>query len=326
MNIANLDLNLLVALRSLLEERNVTRAGERIGLSQPATSAALARLRRHFSDELLVRRGNRYELTPLGHALRVPAANACSVMERLFSSRARFHPDTDRRDFTLLASDYAVAVFGSRLSRALHTEAPGVRLHFRQMPDTIVEATEGVLGGVDGVLMLHGVISGYPTVELYRDEWVCLVDAANDTVGETVTMDDLARLPWAVYQRPYDAPVTHQLGMLGLDPRVEASAHSFRLLPDLVRGTRRVALAQRRLVEHEGGHAGLRALPCPFPAAPIQEALWWHPVHRHDAAHVWLRETAARVAADLDRDGAGAGPRRPPTRGADPGAPAGAAP
>ncbi len=301
MNIANLDLNLLVALRALLEERNVTRAGERIGLSQPATSAALARLRRHFSDELLVRRGNRYELTPLGHALRVPAANACSVMERLFSSRAHFHPDTEQRDFTLLASDYAIAVFGARLSRALHAEAPGVRLHFRQMPSTIVEATESVLGGVDGVLMLHGVISGYPTVELYRDEWVCLVDADNDAVGGAVTMDDLARLPWAVYQRPYDAPVTHQLGMLGLDPRVEVSAHSFRLLPDLVRGTRRVALVQRRLVEHTAERAGLRALACPFPAAPIREALWWHPVHRHDAAHTWLRETAARVAAELDR-------------------------
>ncbi|NYH51066.1 DNA-binding transcriptional LysR family regulator [Nocardiopsis arvandica] len=300
LNIANLDLNLLVALRALLEERNVTKAGERIGLSQPATSAALARLRRHFSDELLVRRGNHYELTPLGHALRVPAANACSVMERLFSRRAHFDPATERRDFTLLASDYAITVFGARLARALHAEAPGVRLHFRQMPATIVEATESVLGSVDGVLILHGVISGYPTVELYRDEWVCLVDDENEAVGDGVTMDDLARLPWAVYQRPYDAPAAHQLGMLGLEPRVEVSVQNFRMLPDLVRGTRRVALVQRRLVEEAGERAGLRMLPCPFPAAPIQEALWWHPVHQHDAAHTWLRETAARVAAELD--------------------------
>ncbi|GHC79341.1 LysR family transcriptional regulator [Nocardiopsis terrae] len=309
MNIANLDLNLLVVLRALLEERNVTRAGERIGLSQPATSASLARLRRHFSDELLVRRGNRYELTPLGHALRGPAANACSVMERLFSSRAHFHPETEQRDFTLLASDYAITVFGAALSRALHTEAPGVRLHFRQMPPTIVEATESVLGSVDGVLMLHGVISGYPAVELYRDEWVCLVDADNGTVGEEITMEDLARLPWAVYQRPYDVPVAHQLGMLGLDPRVEVSAHSFRMLPDLVRGTHRVALVQRRLLGAPAEHAGLRALPCPFPAAPIREALWWHPVHRYDAAHTWLRETAARVAAELDPGAAQAAER-----------------
>ncbi|GAB2496136.1 LysR family transcriptional regulator [Nocardiopsis aegyptia] len=312
MNIANLDLNLLVALRALLEERNVTRAGDRIGLSQPATSAALARLRRHFSDELLVRRGNRYELTPLGHALRAPAANACSVMERLFSSRAEFHPETEERDFTLLASDYAIAVFGARLARVLHEEAPGIRLHFRQVPGTIVEATESALGSVDGALMLHGVISGYPAVELYRDEWVCLVDVGNDAVGETLTMDALSRMPWAVYRRPYDAPAAHQLGMLGLDPRVEVSAHSFQLLPDLVRGTGRVALVQGRLAARLGPDSGLRVLPCPFPAAPIREALWWHPVHRHDTAHAWLRATAARAAAGLDdrlgSDGDGDGP------------------
>ncbi|MDE3722924.1 LysR family transcriptional regulator [Nocardiopsis sp. N85] len=300
MNIANLDLNLLVALRALLEERNVTRAGERIGLSQPATSAALARLRRHFSDELLVRRGNRYELTPLGHALRGPAANACSVMERLFSSRAHFRPETEERDFTLLASDYAVTVFGARLAEELHRSAPGIRLHFEQMPATIVSATESVLGSVDGALMLHGVISGHPAVELFRDEWVCLVDAANAEVGEELTMDDLARSPWAVYRRPYDAPAAHQLGMLGLEPRVEVSAQSFRSLPDLVRGTRRVALVQRRLVDRPEGHAGLRVLACPFPAAPIREALWWHPVHGQDAAHIWLRRTAARIGAGLD--------------------------
>ncbi|MFV2195005.1 LysR family transcriptional regulator [Nocardiopsis sp. LOL_012] len=299
MNIANLDLNLLVALRALLEERNVTRAGERIGLSQPATSAALGRLRRHFCDELLVRRGNHYELTPLGHALRAPAANACSVMERLFSSRAHFHPGTEERDFTLLASDYAVTVFGARLARVLHEQAPGLRLHFRQLPDTIVEATDSVLGSVDGAFILHGVISGYPAVELYRDEWVCLVDSGNRTVGEEITMADLARLPWAVYQRPYDTPVAHQFGMLGQEPRVEVSVQNFRMLPELVRGTRRVALVQRRLAEAVGD-ADLRVLPCPFPAAPVREALWWHPVHRDDAAHIWLRETAARVAAGLD--------------------------
>jgi DNA-binding transcriptional LysR family regulator len=305
-NIANLDLNLLVALRALLEERNVTRAGERIGLSQPATSAALARLRRHFSDELLVRRGNHYELTPLGHALRGPAANACSVMERLFSSRAHFRPETEERDFTLLASDYAVAVFGARLARELHRSAPGIRLHFESMPASIVSATESVLGAVDGALMLHGVISGYPTVELFRDTWVCLVDEGNDGVGEVLTMDDLARLPWAVYRRPYDAPAAHQLGMLGLEPRVEVSAQSFQSLPDLVRGTRRVALVQRRLVDRPGQAAGLRVLDCPFSAAPVREALWWHPVHAQDAAHTWLRRTAAQVGAALDPQAAGA--------------------
>ena len=299
MNLASLDLNLLVALDALLKERNVTRAGLRIGLSQPATSAALARLRRHFADDLLVRTGNAYELTPLGTALQAPAENACALLERLFTSRAGFDPATARREFTLLASDYAVAVFGAALARALHAEAPGTGLTFQQVGPEIADDTGGLLGAVDGLLMPHGVIGGFPTVELYRDEWVCVIAGDHPDVGAALTMDDLARLPWVVYQRPYDAPAARQLSMLGLEPRVEVSVQSFQLLPSLVAGTRRVALIQRRLAALMAPVADVRVLPCPFEAVPVQEALWWHPVHTQDAAHIWLRATAARVAADL---------------------------
>ncbi|OLT26952.1 LysR family transcriptional regulator [Actinomadura sp. CNU-125] len=297
MNLASLDLNLLVALRALLEERNVTRAGRRIGLSQPATSAALARLRRHFGDELLVRTGNNYEPTPLGAALQAPAANACVLLERLFTSRAEFDPATERREFTIMASDYAVAVFGAALARAVHAAAPGVRLTFRQVGPEIGENTDALLSAVDGLLMPHGVISGFPTVELYRDEWVCLVAADHPEIGDALTLDDLARLPWVVYQRPYDAPAARQLSMLGLEPRVEVSVQNFQLMPSLVAGTRRLALIQRRLAGLLAPVAAVRALPCPFEAVPVQEALWWHPVHTHDAAHTWLRALAARTAA-----------------------------
>ncbi|GLY88829.1 LysR family transcriptional regulator [Actinoallomurus iriomotensis] len=299
MNLASLDLNLLVALRALLEERNVTRAGRRIGLSQPATSAALARLRHHFADDLLVRVGNGYELTPLGAALVVPCATACGLLERLFTSRAEFDPATEPREFTIIASDYAVAVFGAALARALHAAAPASRLIFQQVGPEIVENTDATLSAVDGLLTPHGVVSGFPTVELYRDEWTCVIADDHPDVGDRLTMDDLARLPWVVYQRPYDAPAARQLGMLGLEPHVEVSVQNFQLLPGLVVGTRRIALIQRRLAQLLAPTAAVRILPCPFEAVPVNEALWWHPVHTQDAAHIWLRETAARVAADL---------------------------
>src|SRR5579863_7300856 len=106
-NLAGLDTNLVVALRALLTERNVTRAGQRIGLSQPAMSAALARLRRHFGDELLVRSGAGYELTPLGTVLLDRAVAACEMLERLFASQASFEPDNEEREFVILTSDYA---------------------------------------------------------------------------------------------------------------------------------------------------------------------------------------------------------------------------
>jgi DNA-binding transcriptional LysR family regulator len=299
MNLAGLDMNLVVALRALLEERHVTRAGERIGLSQPAMSASLARLRRHFGDELLIRDGASYELTALGAVLLDRTRSACDMLERVFASQARFDPSLEKREFTILASDYAVAVFGVRFARAVHACAPQVRLTFRQVPAEITQDPAGMLSTVDGLLMTHGVISGLPTVELYRDRWVCVVAQDNPEVGESLTLGQLADLPWAIYQRVYDATVARQLSMLGVEPRVQVSVDSFQLLPAMVAGTSRIAMVHALLAERLGPDSGIRVLECPFEAVPVHEALWWHPVHSHDAGHRWLRETAALVGKEV---------------------------
>lgn len=296
MNLASLDLNLVIALRALLEERGVTRAGQRVGLSQPAMSAALARLRRHFDDDLLSRVGSRYELTALGQVLLNRTATACDLLERVFTSQADFDPAHETHTFTLIASDYAVAIFGAELARRVHAEAPGIRLRFQQTPTDVTENTGALLSTADGLLMPHGVISGFPTVELYRDRWVFLVSDDHPDVGERLTLDDLRRLPWVTYQRTYDAPAVRQLGMLGIEPRTEVSVGSFQVLPWLVAGTRRIALIQELLADRLCGVAPVRVMECPYEAVPVQEALWWHPVHTHDAAHIWLRETAGRIA------------------------------
>ncbi|MEW2286393.1 LysR family transcriptional regulator [Streptomyces sp. NPDC047841] len=299
MNLARLDLNLVVALRALLEERNVTRAGQRVGLSQPAMSAALARLRRHFDDDLLARVGGHYELTALGQVLLDRTATAYDLLERLFASQADFDPAKEVREFRLVASDYAVAVFGTELARVVHEEAPGIRLRFSHTPAGVVDDTATLLSAADGLLMPHGVISDFPATDLYDDRWVFLVAHDHPGVDDRLTRDDLARLPWVTYQRTYDAPAVRQLGMLGVEPRAEVSVDSFQLLPLLVAGTRRIALIQARLARLLAPLAAVRVVEPPYEAVPLREAMWWHPVHTHDAAHIWLRETAARIGGRL---------------------------
>lgn len=117
--------------------------------------------------------------------------------------------------------------------------------------------------------------------------------------SESITLEQLAALPWASYQRFYDALVNRQLSLLGIEPQVQVSVDSFQLLPVMVAGTRRVAMIQALLADRLGlgPGSGIRVLDCPFDAVPVQEALWWHPVHTHDAGHLWLRETAAVIAA-----------------------------
>lgn len=299
MNLARLDLNLVVALRALLEERNVTRAGQRVGLSQPAMSAALARLRRHFDDDLLARVGGHYELTALGQVLLERTSTAYDVIERLFSSQATFDPANESREFKLVASDYAVAVFGAELARVVHEEAPGIRLRFTQTPPTVVDDTTTLLSTVDGLLMPHGVISDFPATDLYDDRWVFVIADDHPSVEDRLTRENLADLPWVTYQRTYDAPAVRQLGMLGVEPRVEVSVDSFQLLPLLVAGTRRIAMVQARLAHLLAPIAPVRVVEPPYEAVPLQEAMWWHPVHTHDAAHIWLRDIAVRVGAGL---------------------------
>ena len=213
----NLDLNLLPTLDALLRERNVTRAAERLGLSQPAVSAALGRLRRHFGDELLHRTGNQYELTPLAQQLRAPTQLALAGAYRVFDASPQFDPTSSDRTFRLMMSDYATAVLGERLVRRLSEIAPHVRLALRQTDPEFVDNAAENLRTVDGVVLPHGFLTDIPFTDLFDDTWVCVVSPDNDRVGDELTMADLAALPWVVmWDLPTAfAPAARQLSMLG---------------------------------------------------------------------------------------------------------------
>src|SRR3954453_18523733 len=158
-HIASLDLNLLVSLDALLQDRRVTRAAARMGLSQPALSASLARLRRHFDDELLTRVGNEYRLTPLAVQLRELVRMAFSGVERVFDAQPDFDPASSTREFTVLVSDYVVVVLGDRLAAVLGEEAPHTRLRLTPHSPAMVERAEQELLGADVLLLPHGFVS-----------------------------------------------------------------------------------------------------------------------------------------------------------------------
>lgn len=297
----NLDLNLLPTLDALLRERNVTRAAERLGLSQPAVSAALGRLRRHFGDELLHRTANQYELTPLAQQLRAPAELALAGVHRVFEASPQFEPALSDRTFRLMMSDYATAVLGERLVRRLAEVAPHVRLALRQTEPAFVDNAAENLRTVDGVVLPHGFLTDIPVTDLFDDTWVCVVSPDNDQVGDELTMADVAALSWVVmWDLPTAfAPAARQLRMLGVEPRVEITADSFLALPFLVAGTQRIAVLQARLAHRLAATAGVRVLPCPWDAVPVKEGFWWHPSHRRDPAHEWLRRTLRQIGHEL---------------------------
>jgi DNA-binding transcriptional LysR family regulator len=300
-DLAKLDLNLLVTLDAVLREVSVTKAAAELGVSQPAVSAALARLRRHFDDPLLRRSGNSYVLTPLAVLLKRHTDVALSTVQRVFDARPAFDPAAEEREFRVLASDYAMAVLGEGLGALLDERAPGVRLRMEHHTPEIVEHAADHLRLVDGVLLPHGFLTGLPFTDLYEDGWMCLVSAGNRRVGDELTMELLADLPWAfTYFSPVAfTPAGRQLQMLGVEPRVQIVVESFLALPFVIAGTDRVALVQSRLVPRLTAAGDIRAMACPFDAVPIAEALWWHPMYERDPAHAWLRGVLAEAGGQL---------------------------
>ena len=293
----HIDLNLLVALDALLTECNVTRAAERLQLSQPATSAALAKLRRHFGDDLLIRVGHGYQLTPLAARLAERTRTAIAATDRVFSSLADFDPAASRREFSVVMSDYALTVLGPAVSALIDQQAPHVRLHIRPTTRENVDQAAEMLRTTDLLVLPHGIISDLPHRNLYEDEWVCLV-AADAPVGPELTLEQLGRMPWVLTYHNGTAATTaaRELRTHGVDLDVRMVVESYTVLPALIVGTGRVALVQRQLGRAMAMTHLVRLLPCPFEATPSIEAMWWHPANASDPGHQWLRRCFAEAA------------------------------
>ncbi|MFF3505535.1 LysR family transcriptional regulator [Streptomyces sp. NPDC003247] len=301
MGLGAIDLNLLVALEALLEEKNVTHAGVRLSTSQSAMSGSLARLRRHFSDELLVRVGRDYELTPLAESLLPVVRASLRKAEEAMSLTRRFDPRHSRQQFSVVMSDYVMTVLVEPLLRAIAQEAPGVRIDVHPIVDGQIESETHLRAHDLMVTPLGFRLPGIREVVM-RDRFVCIVDPDNPRlVDGRLTLRDLAEMPHAV--SAFGKQLTHadrQLEMFGVMPKVQVSAPGFSVLPFLVGGTDLVALVPERLARHYAGFAHCAAVPTPFPDVPLVEAMYWHQNRHSDAAHQWLRETVRRVGATLD--------------------------
>ncbi|MFF5078274.1 LysR family transcriptional regulator [Actinoplanes sp. NPDC000266] len=296
----SLDLNLLMSLDALLQERNVTRAAQKLGLSQPTVSAALGRLRRHFGDELLTRTGNQYVLTPLAERLVEQTAQALSWTNRVFENGARFDPETSTREFILIASDAQLPVFGRALTELAQREAPGVRLRFQHSTSAVVLHALEHLRNVDALVLPQGIVAGIPSVDLYRDRWTCVVSSAGGGSPE-LGVEDLRRRPWVL---PYASPlpvlsVLHRLRAAGVEPRAGVTTEDFLSIPHLVRDTDRIGLVPGRVATLSRGVPGLVTASLPFELGILVESLWWHPMHDLDPGHLWLRDAATRAAASV---------------------------
>jgi LysR family nod box-dependent transcriptional activator len=307
MNFKTFDLNLLRSLDALLSERSVTRAADRVCISQPAMSGSLQRLRDYFEDQLLIRVGREMELTPLARSMVGPVRDVLHSIQLTLEARPNFDPTTARRTFIASMSDYVAFVLMPLVLRRLSAEAP-------YMSCCVESLNEGCFNRLDSgesdfcVATDQWTLFGRnePSAEirselLFSDRFVCIVDRNHLAVTDHLSLEDYKRLPHSVVNigRGVESLIEHAWKMAGLDLNIAATAPSFCASVFMVPGTPIVATTQERLATAFAASLPLKIVPCPIEVPTLHEALAWHVRHEFDPGHQYMRRVFAEAAVEL---------------------------
>lgn len=298
MQLQNFDLNLLRSLDAFLTERNVTRAAEKLFVTQQAMSASLRRLREHFDDELLVRVGRNFELTPLATALVEPVKSSLQSIQTALQVRPKFDPKTEQRHFKVAMTDYAAMVLMPGVVRTLLQTAPYTVIHVERLDaDSYTRLERGELDFCVGFIDWenHRIYkpSAHLRIEgLFRDDFVCVVDPEHFHVEGDITLEQYVNAPHGLVSFGSDWRTLIDRGWLraGIEPRIVTKAPSFSSLIMMVHGTPLVATLHRRMAHAMARALSLKIMECPVPIRQLEESLVWLDRNDSDPGHSFIRD------------------------------------
>jgi DNA-binding transcriptional LysR family regulator len=298
MNISALNLNLLPVLDALLAERSVSRAGKRLGLSQPAVSNGLAQLRALLGDPLFVRGAGGMVPTARALALAAPLRTALAALEQGFAPPAPFDPRTTEQRFTIVTNDFVAFALLPRLLHRLRREAPRVSLQVRawqehRVPPDLERGEADLMMG-----FIAELPAGHHSRHLFDDRFTCVVRRGHPLVKGKLTLATYVKLPHVLVSHQPDGRgvVDDALARRGLSRTVALRVSHFLLVPAIIAGTDCVAALSEAVARPFSRAWPLQILPPPLtlPVGPVQ--LVWH--HRSDAspAQRWLHEVVTEIA------------------------------
>jgi LysR family nod box-dependent transcriptional activator len=306
MRFNGLDLNLLVALDALLIERNLTAAARNINLSQPAMSAAVARLRTYFRDDLFIMRGRELVPTPLAESLAAPTRDALLHIQLSITTRNTFDPAKSDRRFRVILSDFMTIVFFRKIVERVAREAPGVTfelLPFDDQPDEPVRR-----GEIDFLIFPEMFMSpAHPKARLFDEPLVCVGCRSNRQLSSKMTFEKYMSMGHVMAQFGRTRKPSIEQWLLlehGIKRRIEVAVQNFSMIPQLLVGTERIATMHRRLARHFAKAMPLRIVELPMPLPAFTEAIQWPALHNSDPASIWLREIVLEEAKRMRTSGA----------------------
>lgn len=309
--LSNLDLRLLQLFDAIHRLRNLSRAGETMGLTQPAVSLALGKLRVHFGDPLFVRTSAGMEPTPFAEALHAHVRASINAVQATIEFRMDFKPRESSRSFNICMTDVGQIVLLPGLLNVLRLTAPGVRVDVT----SITEGTPGALesGDLDLAVGFMPYIEGrfYQQV-LFDEEFVCLARSDHPRIGRRLTLKQFQAEQHVVVKTSGTGHlvVDKAIQELGLERKVAVQIPNFIGLATVVGATDYLCTLPRRAGQILARTPGVSEFAPPFKLPAYQVKQHWHERQHHDPAHVWLRA----LVVSLYRDASGSEPAGPPRR------------
>jgi DNA-binding transcriptional LysR family regulator len=293
------DLNLLTGLYLLLDRRGVTEAASDLGLSQPAVSKMLDRLRAEFGDRLLVRTGNQMVLTAFARSLMPELERLLHGLGAFYDPVGLFDPGRAERTVTIGMNEFLQYILGPAIIRMLRDKAPRVNLRLRPIHFGQAES-EITKGHVDLLIGAAGVEFNLRSSILYRDKLACIASLSNESLETPLPFADFARLQ-QVYVSPsgfdfFPSVINQFLGGVGREPQPsDVTMSSYFAAARSIVGTQMVALLPSRLIASLF-NPQIRVVPLAFETPDYDVALWWHTSVHEDPFFVWLMRELTELA------------------------------
>lgn len=305
---ARFDLNLLSALNALLSEKNVTRAAEKLNVTQPTMSGMLQRLRFQFDDQLLLKEGRQMELTPFGASLVEPVREALHSVEQLVHTEPVFDPATSTREIKVMATDYITSIFLPPVVAHLAVHAPGVRLVMKPVnapTDRLFSGDVDLCVTADDLSTI-GWDNGGEKLQseyLFSDEFVCIV-AKDHPLDEHAGLEDLLAYPHVGVEIAGTVNTIEIAVLRQLAPQYRPNyvVADFSLIAPMVAYSNLVGVIQSQLAVVAARTLPVRVFPPPFQMPALNECMLWHSRHTQDPAHAWFRSVLRTIASDWSGD------------------------
>lgn len=299
MDLRSVDVNLIVVLDAILSEKNLTRAGELAGMTPPAVSGALARLRQQYDDPLLVRVGRGFELTPRAEELIPQVREAMVEISRTLHMLPTFDPATSTRTFWIATSDYVLSELTRPLLEVIERDAPGVNVSFDPLPRDQTVTPEDLLRRDVFIAASMRVIPG-KRQSLFSDRFVCLVAKNNPRlVNGALSISDLQDLRHvqSSFGPGIASQVDDMLTAAGVAPNIGVSVPGFLAVPFQLQHTSMVGFVPERVAQRYADALGLVVADTPVSGVLVETA-YWHPSRTNDPSLMWLLGKL-REAAEL---------------------------